>query len=76
MSSGWAFGQAGGRKQFDLTFDLAIVMLSLQILSGIYLGNRKVYTTSWCDLNLTFDLAIMIMGFKILFKLFLGFSKV
>ena len=26
----------------DLTFDLAIVTLSLKILSGLYLGNRKV----------------------------------
>ena len=26
----------------DLTFDLAVVILSLKILSGLYLGNRKV----------------------------------
>ena len=26
----------------DLTFDLAVVTLSLKILSGLYLGNRKV----------------------------------
>ena len=26
----------------DLTFDLAAVTLSLRILSGLYLGNRKV----------------------------------
>ena len=26
----------------DLTFDLAVVTLSLQILSGLYLRNRKV----------------------------------
>ena len=26
----------------DLTFDLTIATLSLKILSGLYLGNRKV----------------------------------
>ena len=26
----------------DLTFDLAIVTLTYKILSGLYLGNRKV----------------------------------
>ena len=26
----------------DLTFNLAVVSLSLKILSGLYLGNRKV----------------------------------
>ena len=26
----------------DLTFDLAVVTLSSKILSGLYLGNRKV----------------------------------
>ena len=26
----------------DLTFDLAVVTLSLKMLSGLYLGNRKV----------------------------------
>ena len=26
----------------DLTFDLAVVTLSLKILSGLYLGHRKV----------------------------------
>ena len=26
----------------DLTFDLAVVTLSLKILSGLYLGNRKL----------------------------------
>ena len=26
----------------DLTFDLAIVTLTYKILSGVYLGNRKV----------------------------------
>ena len=31
----------------DLTFDLAVVTLSLKILSGLYLGNRKVIGT-WC----------------------------
>ena len=27
----------------DLTFDLAVVTLTYKILSGLYLGNRKVY---------------------------------
>ena len=27
----------------DLTFDLAIVTLTYKILSGLYLGNRKVW---------------------------------
>ena len=27
---------------FDLTFDLSILTLSLKILSGLYLGKRKV----------------------------------
>ena len=26
----------------DLTFDLAVVKLTYEILSGLYLGNRKV----------------------------------
>ena len=29
-------------SDLDLTFDLAVVNLSLKILSGLYLGNRKV----------------------------------
>ena len=29
-------------SDLDLTFDLAVVTLSLTILSGLYLGNRKV----------------------------------
>ena len=53
-----------GRKKFDLTFDLAIVTLSLQILSGLYPRNRKVYATLWCDLNVTFDLVIVAMSLK------------
>ena len=34
-------------SDLDLTFDLAVVTLSLKILSGLYLGNHKmqeVYT--------------------------------
>ena len=27
----------------DLTFDLAVVTLTLKILCGLYLGNHKVY---------------------------------
>ena len=52
------------RKKFDLTFDLAIVTFSLQILSGLYLGKCKVYATLWCDLNLRFDLVIVAMSLK------------
>ena len=29
-------------SDLDLIFDLAVVTLSLKILSGLYLGNRKV----------------------------------
>ena len=29
-------------SDLDLTFDLAVVTLSLKILSGLYLGNHKV----------------------------------
>ena len=29
-------------SDLDLTFGLAVVTLSLKILSGLYLGNRKV----------------------------------
>ena len=29
-------------QHFDLTFDFAVVTLSLKILSGLYLGNSKV----------------------------------
>ena len=69
----------------DLTFDLAVVMLSLKILSGIYheivrcwkliLGRVMVRgcrcATSWCDLDLTFDLVVVTMNFKILSGFFL-----
>ena len=39
----------GGRKKcdLDLTFDLAVVTLNYKILSGLYLGNCKVYVGSW-----------------------------
>ena len=50
-------------SDLDLTFDLAVVTLSLKILSGPYLGNlgRDIGTlvrgcrcaTSWSDLDLT-----------------------
>ena len=33
---------ATSSSDLDLTFDLAIVTLSLKILSGLYLGNHKV----------------------------------
>ena len=29
-------------SDLDLTFDLAVVTLTYKILSGLYLGNRKV----------------------------------
>ena len=29
-------------SDIDLTFDLAVVTLTYKILSGVYLGNRKV----------------------------------
>ena len=29
-------------SDLDLTFDLAVMTLSLKILSGLYLGNRKM----------------------------------
>ena len=29
-------------SDLDLTFDLAVVTLTFKILSGLYLGNRKV----------------------------------
>ena len=29
-------------SELDLTFDLAVVTLSLKILSGLFLGNHKV----------------------------------
>ena len=71
--------RAGDRKKFDLTFDLAIVTLRLQIFPGLILGNSKVYATSWCDdcdLNLTCNLVIVTMSSKILSGLFPRFSKV
>ena len=30
------------RHDLDLSFDLAVVTLTYKILSGVYLGNRKV----------------------------------
>ena len=29
-------------RDLDVTFDLAVVTLTYKILSGVYLGNRKV----------------------------------
>ena len=75
----------------DLTFDLAVVTLTYQILSGLYLGNGKVYelitwfgtlvrgcrcAMSWCDLDLTFDFAVVTFTYKILSVLYLGKRKV
>ena len=48
MSDGKKFVRLVSQKpetswcDLDLTFDLAVVTLSLKILSGLYLGNRKV----------------------------------
>ena len=39
---GWGCKCATSWYDLDLTFDLAIVTLSLKILSGLYLGNRKM----------------------------------
>ena len=39
---GWGCRCATSWWDIDLTFDLAAVTLSLKILSGLYLGNRKV----------------------------------
>ena len=38
----WGFRYAMSWCYLDLTFDLAVVTLSLKILSGLYIGNRKV----------------------------------
>ena len=42
MDSGWGCRCATSWSNLDLTFDLAVVTLSLKILSGLYLGNHKV----------------------------------
>ena len=75
---------------FDLTFDLAVVTLSLKILSELYLGNRKVWeclylvgtlvwactcASSWCSLDLTFDLVVVTISLKIMSELFIEFGK-
>ena len=67
-----------------LTFEFAVVTLTYKILSGLYLGNRKVLEVcclvgtlvrgcrcaeSWCDLDLTFDLVVVTLAFKILLHL-------
>ena len=39
---GWGCRCATSWSDLDLTFDLAVVTLSLKILSGLYLGNCKV----------------------------------
>ena len=40
---GWGCRCAMSWCDLDLTFDLAIVTLNLKILSGLYLGNCKVW---------------------------------
>ena len=68
------------RCNLDMTFDLVVVTFTFKILSGLFLGNCKVWevdtwlghwlgcrcTTSWYDLDLTLDLAIVTLRFKIL----------
>ena len=39
---GWGYRCATSWCDLDLTFDLAVVTLSLKILSGVYLKNYKV----------------------------------
>ena len=39
---GWGCRCATSWCDLDLTFDLAVVTLTYKILSGLYLGNRKV----------------------------------
>ena len=70
--------------------DLAIVTLTLKILSGLYLENCKVYkfdmvgtlvracrcATSWSDLDLTFDLDVVTLTYKISSGLYPGNRKV
>ena len=36
-------GSPAKMADLDLTFDLAVVALTYKILTGLYLGNRKVY---------------------------------
>ena len=70
----------------DVTFDLAIVSLTYNILSWLYLRNRSYLVgtwlrgcrcaTSWLDLDLTFDLVIVALTYKILSMLYLGNWKV
>ena len=74
----------------DLTFVLAIVNLTYNTWSGLYLGNRKrcrklilVRDIGWgcrcamsSDLDLTFDLAVATLTYKILSRLYLRDCKV
>ena len=39
---GWGCRCAMSWSDLDLTFDCAVVTLTYKILSGLYLGNRKV----------------------------------
>ena len=55
----------------DLTCDLAVVTLSLKILSRLCCR----CATSWCDLDLTFDLAVVTLTYKFLSGLYLGNMK-
>ena len=54
----------------DLTTDFAVVALTFQTLSQLYLGVR--YATLQCDLDLSFDLAIVTLTFKILSVLYIS----
>ena len=44
----------------DLTFDLAVVTLTYNALSGTLVGGYMC-ATSWCDLDLTFDVAYLML---------------
>ena len=74
-------------SDLDLTFDLGVVTLTHKILSGLYLGNRRVEEVdylvgtlvrgcrcvlSWCHLNLTFDLVLVTLTYKILLHLWVS----
>ena len=84
------FRCASPQCHIDLTFDIAVVSLSLKILFRLFLGNRKVKklilgrtlvrgcrcATSLYDLDLTFDLAVVTLTYNALSGLYFGNHKV
>ena len=70
-------------RKLHLTFDLAVVTLSLKIWSRLYLRNHKVrklilsrghwcgYAMSCCEFDLILDQAVVTLNFKILSGLYL-----